>query len=205
MSEVIITAAAWVRDEPKVTQFQAEQATVSWRILAEASVTDTAGEPVSKVQKSAWRLHVTDSSGNTYPLGFSVSEIAIIQPTQLGFYLLRLDELKTSDWPAAPTACGIAIKRLRRTEEAEGAGTGCGPDRACRANSGSIAHYGRFLDFKTTRFSVIRVYDEAGNVIDTHEHKGEFQGVVGLDSFTDCSVPLVVRLVSIARENYTRR
>jgi hypothetical protein len=109
MSEVIITAAAWVRDEPKVTQFQAEQATVSWRILAEASVTDTAGEPVSKVQKSAWRLHVTDSSGNTYPLGFSVSEIAIIQPTQLGFYLLRLDELKTSDWPAAPTACGIAI------------------------------------------------------------------------------------------------
>ncbi len=35
--------------------------------------------------------------------------------------------------------------------------------------------------------------------------QGRFQGVVGLDSFTDCSVPLVVRLASIARENYTRR
>jgi len=32
-----------------------------------------------------------------------------------------------------------------------------------------------------------------------------FEGVVGLDSFTNCSVPLVVRLASIARENYTRR
>jgi len=26
--------------------------------------------------------------------------------------------------------------------------------------------------------TVIRVYDEAGNVIETHEHKGQFQGVV---------------------------
>jgi len=25
---------------------------------------------------------------------------------------------------------------------------------------------------------VIRVYDAAGNVIETHEHKGEFRGVV---------------------------
>jgi hypothetical protein len=25
---------------------------------------------------------------------------------------------------------------------------------------------------------VIRVYDEAGNVIETHEHKGDFKGVV---------------------------
>ena len=52
--------------------------------------------------------------------------------------------------------------------------------------------------------AAIRVYDDAGNVIQTHEHKGDFQGVVGLDSFTDCSVPLVVRPASIARENYTR-
>ena len=26
--------------------------------------------------------------------------------------------------------------------------------------------------------AVIRVYDEAGNVIETHQHKGEFKGVV---------------------------
>jgi hypothetical protein len=52
---------------------------------------------------------------------------------------------------------------------------------------------------------VIRVYDTAGNVVKTHEHKGVFQRVVGLDSFTDYSVTVVVRLASIARENYTRR
>jgi len=26
--------------------------------------------------------------------------------------------------------------------------------------------------------AVIRVYDEAGNVIETHEHKGDFKGTV---------------------------
>ena len=31
--------------------------------------------------------------------------------------------------------------------------------------------------------AVIRVYDDAGNVIDTHEHKGEFkESVVGAES-----------------------
>jgi len=32
------------------------------------------------------------------------------------------------------------------------------------------------LPFRDSRlFSVIRVYDEAGNVIETHEHTGEFK------------------------------
>ena len=35
---------------------------------------------------------------------------------------------------------------------------------------------------------VIRVYDEAGNVIDTHEHKGEFQRVLEVRART--AVPL---------------
>jgi hypothetical protein len=29
---------------------------------------------------------------------------------------------------------------------------------------------------------VIRVYDEAGNVIDTHEHKGDFKAWLSRDS-----------------------
>jgi hypothetical protein len=29
--------------------------------------------------------------------------------------------------------------------------------------------------FSRSRYAVIRVYDEAGNVIETHEHKGEFK------------------------------
>ena len=31
-----------------------------------------------------------------------------------------------------------------------------------------------------SRDAVIRVYDEAGNVIETHEHKGDFKGVLKL-------------------------
>jgi hypothetical protein len=112
MSEVIITAAAWVRDEPKVTKtVEGEPVAFAWRILAEASVTDTEGGPVSKLPKGAWRVHVTDGSGVTLLLGFSVTEIVPIidQPTQLGFYLLTLAEFPTSAW-VAPTACGIAIR-----------------------------------------------------------------------------------------------
>jgi hypothetical protein len=29
--------------------------------------------------------------------------------------------------------------------------------------------------FSRSRHAVIRVYDEAGNVMETHEHKGEFK------------------------------
>jgi hypothetical protein len=32
--------------------------------------------------------------------------------------------------------------------------------------------------------AVIRVYDEAGNVIETHEHKGRFQRVVSITRTT---------------------
>ena len=34
-------------------------------------------------------------------------------------------------------------------------------------------HYAKF--FSRSHDAVIRVYDEAGNVIETHEHKGEFR------------------------------
>jgi hypothetical protein len=34
---------------------------------------------------------------------------------------------------------------------------------------------------------VIRVYDETGNVIETHEHAGEFKSVVG--RATACACP----------------
>jgi hypothetical protein len=34
-------------------------------------------------------------------------------------------------------------------------------------------HYAKF--FSRSHDAVIRVYDKAGNVIETHEHKGEFR------------------------------
>jgi len=40
--------------------------------------------------------------------------------------------------------------------------------------------------------AVIRVYDDAGNVIKGARTQGRVQRVVALDSFTDCSQPFVV-------------
>src|SRR5437762_9992561 len=37
--------------------------------------------------------------------------------------------------------------------------------------------YAKF--FSRSHDAVIRVYDEAGNVIETHEHKGDFKGELG--------------------------
>jgi hypothetical protein len=36
--------------------------------------------------------------------------------------------------------------------------------------------------FQPAHHAVIRVYDEASNVIETHEHTGDFKEVVVLDS-----------------------
>jgi hypothetical protein len=46
---------------------------------------------------------------------------------------------------------------------------------------GHAEHYSRSHD------AVIRVYDEAGNVIETHEHAGDFRDAVILARFTKCS------------------
>jgi hypothetical protein len=46
-----------------------------------------------------------------------------------------------------------------------------GSNALCNA-IGYAMHYSRSVD------AVIRVYDPAGNVIETHEHAGEFQGGV---------------------------
>jgi hypothetical protein len=45
--------------------------------------------------------------------------------------------------------------------------------------------------------AVIRVYDAAGNAIETHEHKGDFQRAVVIDSFTDCSKRFAMRVCSV--------
>jgi len=37
---------------------------------------------------------------------------------------------------------------------------------------------GYALHYSRSHHAVIRVYDAAGNVIETHEHKGDFKGVV---------------------------
>ena len=44
------------------------------------------------------------------------------------------------------------------------------------------SHAGYAMHFSRSHDAVIRLYDDAGNVIETHEHKGEFQRVVSLPS-----------------------
>jgi hypothetical protein len=42
-----------------------------------------------------------------------------------------------------------------------------------------MAHVNKFESNQSRSFdAVIRVYDEAGNVIETHEHKGDFRALV---------------------------
>ena len=48
-----------------------------------------------------------------------------------------------------------------------------GPEATSNA-IGYASHYGR------SHYAVIRVYDDAGNVIDTHEHAGDFQRAVSV-------------------------
>jgi hypothetical protein len=43
-----------------------------------------------------------------------------------------------------------------------------------RAHFVNVRSYAKF--FSRSHNAVIRVYDEAGNVIETHEYEGEFKG-----------------------------
>jgi hypothetical protein len=110
MSEVIITAHAWVAGEPGVNFLHGDPHEFLWTMLAEASVTNADGEPISKLPKKVWKLHVTQASGVTSLPSFTVVEIVTpLAPVLPGFYLLALDEFGTPPW-IAPTAFGIAIE-----------------------------------------------------------------------------------------------
>jgi hypothetical protein len=102
-----LTASAWAIDptweavvpEPEAIFFE-------WSVLAEVSVTDADGNPISGLPKSAWKVHVTDASGTTLQGAFTVKQIQV--PPQAGFYLLTLAALPTESWVAL-TACGISV------------------------------------------------------------------------------------------------
>ncbi len=111
MSEVEVTASAWVVVEPPGVhpaphEFDAWQA--AWKLRAEASVADDHGEPLSGLAKKAWGVHVTDAIGNSYAPSFTLSKVvASGQPVE-GFYVLTIPDLRTPLW-ISPTAFGIVI------------------------------------------------------------------------------------------------
>ena len=102
-----LTASAWVTDPSfKLSPQHSKTIFFWWTVRAEVSVTDAGGKPISGLSKSAWKVHVTDASGQTLQGGFTVTPIQV-QP-QAGFYLLKLAALPTEEWVAL-TACGISI------------------------------------------------------------------------------------------------
>ena len=112
MSEVKVTASAWVVVEPpgirsgKATDVEDWKAV--WKLRAEGSVADELGEPVSGLSKKAWSIHVTDALGNSYAPSFTVGKVVAAGQLVEGFYGLTIPELQTPLW-VSPTAFGIAV------------------------------------------------------------------------------------------------
>jgi hypothetical protein len=109
---VIITAAAWVQGEPRVATLPGGEPDggFDWTVCAEASATDSEGEPMTKLSESVWHAHVTDASGHlewVNIVDFGELSIDLTGPVS-GFYFLRFSECFTAEF-IAPTACGIAV------------------------------------------------------------------------------------------------
>lgn len=121
MSEVKVTASAWVVVEPPSVHAgsELENFQAGWKLRAEASVADELGEPVSGLSKKAWSIHVTDAAGNSYAPSFTLTKVVASGQPVAGFYVLAIPDLRTPLW-ISPTAFGVTIdttgggqKRLR--------------------------------------------------------------------------------------------
>lgn len=113
MSEVNLTAAAWIPEGPRVgvardADFDME---CRWKLRAEVSVADSLGKPLSTLPKSAWSVHVTDFTGRTHAPSFTVTRANVSGQVIPGFYVLAIDDLRLIGFFVAPTALGLAIER----------------------------------------------------------------------------------------------
>ena len=120
MSELIVSAAAWVPRKPVwSSEFGGggQNYFFEWTVYAEVSVTAANGEPVTKLAKSAWQVHITFSDGDADLPTFTVSTIAP------GFSLVKCKPdahlaVTLADAYAPiirPTALGASIRRPNRT------------------------------------------------------------------------------------------
>jgi len=119
MSIANLTASAWTVEDPGIgTQPHGEF--LIWKIMAEVSVSDADGNPISGLKKSAWKVHVTDATGTTLEGPFTITPIQV--PSQAeGFYLIKLTEplrpvqwhWVTELWVPFP-ACGISVEHKKR-------------------------------------------------------------------------------------------
>jgi hypothetical protein len=111
VSEARVTASAWVVFEPpgfRLAGHELEASKAVWKLRAEVSVSDEAGEPAVGLTASAWSIHVTDALGTSYAPAFGVSKVVASGRQVPGFYLLTVPELQTPLW-ISPTAFGIAV------------------------------------------------------------------------------------------------
>jgi hypothetical protein len=125
MSELIVSAVAWVPRKPVWSSevSGAKQFFFKWIVYAEVSVTEPNGEPVTKLAKSAWQVHITFSDGDAEVPTFTVStSLGVVDAP--GFYLVRCNpeehlavDLADAYAPIRrPTALGVAIRRSHRTK-----------------------------------------------------------------------------------------
>ena len=121
MSEVKVTASAWVVVEPpgfRLAGHELEDSQAVWKLRAEASVADDHGEPVSGLPKKAWSLHVTDAVGNSYAPSFTLGKVVVSGQPVAGFYVLTIPDLRTPLW-VSPTAFGITIENTAARDRRE--------------------------------------------------------------------------------------
>ena len=115
MSELIVSAAAWVPQKPVLSSSGGGEKGYffKWTVYAEVSVTAANGEPVTKLAKSAWQVHITFSDGGAVLPTFTVSTVAP------GFSIVKCNPkeyLAGVGGPILrPTALGVSITRPNRT------------------------------------------------------------------------------------------
>jgi len=111
VTELDLTAAAWIPEGPRLHLDPREDLECRWRLRAEVSVADSRRAPVGTLPKSAWSVHVTDFTGRTHAPSFTVTRANVSGQVIPGFYVLAIDDLRLTGYFVAPTALGLAIKR----------------------------------------------------------------------------------------------
>ena len=104
MSQVILSAVAWIPSEPTAKPAGDAPGEAEWAIYGEASVTDNEGNPITELPREDWTVHVTFSSQTYLETALTIAHLDDLP----GFYLFDLEPVRTTAyWP--PTACGIAV------------------------------------------------------------------------------------------------
>jgi hypothetical protein len=111
VSEINLTAAAWISEGRLGIARDDFELEWRWKLRAEVSAADAHGNPLSSLAKSAWSLHVTDYAGRTHAPSFTVTRANVSGQVIPGFYVLAIDDLRLVGFNVAATALGLEVER----------------------------------------------------------------------------------------------